>query len=122
MNIAVKWIYDEKGKPESVVLSKKNYEKLLRYKEDLEDIRALKDYEISGEEGFPSEVVERLVDGGNPIKVYREYRKLTQSKLSEMVGVKQSYITQLESRKKKGTVRVLKKIAVALDLDLDDLV
>ncbi|MFQ5443481.1 MAG: helix-turn-helix transcriptional regulator, partial [Nitrospinales bacterium] len=120
MNIAVKWIYDEKGKPESVVLSKKNYEKLLRYKEDLEDIRALKDYEISGEEGFPSEVVERLVDGGNPIKVYREYRKLTQSKLSEMVGVKQSYITQLESRKKKGTVRVLKKIAVALDLDLDD--
>ena len=60
MNISVKWIYDEKGKPESVVLSKKNYEKLLRYKEDLEDIRALKDYEASGEEGFPSEVVERL--------------------------------------------------------------
>jgi len=122
MNIAVKWICDEKGKPESVVLSKKNYEKLLGYKEDLDDIRALKDYEASGEEGFPSEVVERLVDGENPIKVYREYRGLTQLKLSELVGVNQSYITQLESGKKKGAVRVLKKIAVALGLGLDDLV
>ena len=122
MNMAVKWIYDEKGKPDAVILSKKDYEKLLRHKEDLEDIRALKDYETSGEEGFPSEVVERLVDGESPIKVYREYRGLTQIKLSEMVGVNQSYITQLESGKKKGTVRVLKKIATALNLDLNDLV
>ena len=122
MNIAVKWIHDEKGKPESVILSKKSYEKLLGYKEDLEDIRALKDYEASVEEGFPSEVLERLVDGKNPIKVFREYRGLTQLKLSELVGVKQSYIAQLESGKKKGGVRVLKKIATALGLDLDDLV
>ena len=122
MNMAVKWIYDAKGKPESVILSKKSYEILLRYKEDLEDIRALKNYEVSGEEGFPSDVVERLVDGENPIKVYREYRGLTQLKLSERVGVQQSYITQLESGKKRGTVKVLKKIATALDLDLDDLV
>lgn len=122
MNIAVKWIYDAKGKPESVILSKKNYEKLLKYKEDLEDIRALKDYETSGEEGFPSDVVERLVNGENPIKVYREYRGLTQLKLSERVGVQQSYITQLESGKKSGTVKVLKKIAAGLNLELDDLV
>jgi len=122
MNIAVKWIYDAKGKLESVILSKKNYEKLLKYKEDLEDIRALKDYETSGEEGFPSDVVERLVNGENPIKVYREYRGLTQLKLSERVGVQQSYITQLESGKKSGTVKVLKKIAAGLNLELDDLV
>ncbi len=122
MNMAVKWIYDEKGKPESVILSKKNYEKLLRYKDDLEDIQALKDYETSGEEGFPAEVVKRLIDGESPIRVYREYRGLTQVKLSEMVGVKQSYITQLESGKKKGTIKVLKRIATALNLDLDDLV
>lgn len=122
MNMPVKWIYDEKGEPDSVILSKKNYEQLLQYKEDLEDIRALKDYETSREEGFPSEVVERLVDGKNPIKVYREYRGLTQLKLSEKVGVNQSYITQLESGKKKGSIRVLKKIVEALSLDLDDLV
>ena len=122
MNMADKWIYDEKGKPESVILSKKNYEKLLRYKDDLEDIQALKDYETSGEEGFPAEVVKRLIDGESPIRVYREYRGLTQVKLSEMVGVKQSYITQLESGKKKGTIKVLKRIATALNLDLDDLV
>jgi len=122
MNPTVKWIYDAKGKPESVILSKNNYEKLLQYKEDLEDIRALKDYETSGEEGFPSDVVKRLIDGENPIKVYRQYRGLTQLKLSESVGVQQSYITQLESGKKSGTVKVLKKIATALDLDLDDLV
>lgn len=122
MNMAVKWIYDEKGKPDSVILSKAKYEKLLKCKDDLEDIQALKDYEVSGEEGFPSEVLESLLDGKNPIKVYREYRGLTQLKLSKKVGVEQSYITQLESGKKKGSVRVLKKISVALDLDLDDLI
>ena len=106
----------------SMVLSKKDYEKLLGYKQDLEDIQALKEYEASGEEGFPAEVVARLVDGKSPIRVYREYRGLTQLRLSEKVGVQQSYITQLESGKKQGTVRVLKKIATALDLDLDDLV
>ena len=122
MNTSVKWIYDAKGKPESVILSKNNYEKLLQCKEDLADIQALKNYETSGEEGFPSDVVKRLVDGENPIKVYRQYRGLTQLKLSERVGVQQSYITQLESGKKSGTVKVLKKIATALNLDLDDLV
>ncbi|PIQ96229.1 MAG: transcriptional regulator [Nitrospinae bacterium CG11_big_fil_rev_8_21_14_0_20_56_8] len=122
MNFPVKWIYDEKGKPESVVLSKEDYARLLRCKEDLEDIRALKQYEASREEGFPAAVVKRLVDGGNPIRVYREFRGLTQLKLSQRVGVKPSYITQLESGKRKGTVQVLKKIAAALDLDLDDLV
>lgn len=122
MNRPVKWIYDEKGIPESVILSKKNYEQLLRCKEDLEDIQALKNFETSEEEGFPSEIVECLIEGKNPIKVYREYRGLTQLKLSKQVGVNQSYITQLENGKKKGTVRVLKKIAEALNLDLDDLV
>ena len=76
MNTTVKWIYDAKGKPESVILSKNNYEKLLQYKEDLEDFRALKKYETSGEEGVPSDVVKRLVNGENPIKVYR-YRSGT---------------------------------------------
>ena len=122
MNTIVKWIYDEKGEPESVILSKENYEKLLGYKEDLEDIQALKEYETSREEGFPADVIEKLIERENPIKVYREYRGLTQLKLGNLAGVKQSYVTQLESGKKKGTVKVLKKIAAALKVDLDDLV
>ena len=49
-------------------------------------------------------------------------RGLAQLKLSSMVGAQQFYITQLESGRKNGPVKVLKKIASALGLGLDDLV
>ena len=62
------------------------------------------------------------IDGENPIKVFREYRKLTQARLAELAGVKAPYISELESGKKEGSVSVLKRIAQALDLDLDDIV
>ena len=67
-------------------------------------------------------VSERLSAGEHPIKVFREYRDMTQKHLAETVGISPEYVSQIESRKKQGSVDTLKAIAEALSLNLDDLV
>ena len=76
----------------------------------------------SGEEYLPAELVHRVLDGENPIKAYREYRRLTQKDLAEKVGLNPVYISQIETGKRVGSTRTLGKIAKALEVDLDDLV
>lgn len=70
----------------------------------------------------PHEIVVRLVNGENPIKVYREWRGITQETLAEKTGSKRLYISQLENKPVgAGSTKMLRKIADVLDVDLDDL-
>lgn len=75
-----------------------------------------------GEELVPSGVVYALLDGDNPIRVWREYRGLTQRQLAQIAEISVPYLSQLESGKRNGTTDALSAIAKALDLDLDDIV
>ncbi len=75
-----------------------------------------------GEELIPAEVVYALLDGANPIRVWREYRGLSQGELAARAGISPSYLSQLESGKRDGTMEVLSAVAAALDVTLDDLV
>ena len=91
--------------------------------EDLRDSKAFGEKLARGEEEvIPVEVVERLVDGESPVKVWREHRGLTQEELGEQVGLSGSYLSQIESGKREGTVRVYAALARALGVDMDDLV
>ena len=113
------------GKPEWAVIPYQEYERLLRDAEMLQDIRAYDEAKKAVEEGeeiVPSEVVYALLDGENPIRVWREYRGLTQRELAEVAEISVPYLSQLESGKRNGTTEVLSAIAKALDLDLDDVV
>lgn len=74
------------------------------------------------EEGVPIAVVDRLLAGGNPIRVWREHRGLSLSALAAAAGIGKGYLSQLESGARQGPVPTLKRIAAALRLDLDDLV
>jgi ribosome-binding protein aMBF1 (putative translation factor) len=74
------------------------------------------------EELIPSAVVEQLLDGVNPITVWREHRGMTISALSEKAGLSQSYLSQTEAGKREGRIGVLSKLARALSVDLDDVV
>ncbi|HEX2769942.1 MAG TPA: hypothetical protein VHN12_11745, partial [Geobacteraceae bacterium] len=65
------------GKPEFAVLPIAEYRRLLQRLEELEDIKDFRDYKRSPAESFPAEVVNRLLDAVNPIRVWREYRGLT---------------------------------------------
>lgn len=115
----------KEGKPEYAVIP---FETYLRLVEDAEMLADVRDYDAAlqainqGKELIPAEVVYALLDGGNPIRVWREHRGLSQTELAGMVGISPSYLSQLESGKRDGTAEVLAAIATALSLTLDDLV
>lgn len=122
MNVQV---IEKNGQVEWAVIPIEEYQKLLEAREMLADIRAYdaaKEQIEAGEELIPSAVVYALLDGKNPIRVWREYRGLTQQQLADRAGVSKPYLSQLESGKRRGGVEVLKKIAQALTLNLEDLV
>lgn len=96
--------------------------------EDAEMLQAIRDYDAAmqtiadGEELIPAEVVNALVDGENPIRVWREYRGMTQSQLAKVADISVPCLSQLESGKRTGSPGVLNAIARGLDLTLDDLI
>ncbi len=68
------------------------------------------------------DVLQRLIASQRTIKVWREYRGLTQTDLAKQVGVSQSTIALLESGKYVGTLALFNELAEALNLELDDLI
>ena len=112
-------IIERDGKPEYAVIEYSEYKRLLAVAEDAADVAALDADE--SEEYLPDEMVARLVAGENPIRVWREHRGITGQDLADAVDVKQSYISQIETGKREGTIDVLRRIATALGVTLDDL-
>jgi mRNA interferase RelE/StbE len=99
-----------------------DFEALQERLEELEDIAALDAALARNEESFPGDVVRKLLDGNPPVKVFREYRGMTQEALAKEVGVTKTTISEIETGRKQGSIGTLKAIANALDLDIDDLV
>lgn len=73
------------------------------------------------EESIPAAVVDRLLDGTNPVRVWREFRGLSSARLAAECGVSPAAISQLESGKRRPSVALLKKLAAALRVDLEQL-
>ena len=118
-------IIERNGSPEWAVIPYEEYLRLVEEAEMLSDVRdydaALEDIE-QGEELVPSEVVYAILDGENPIRVWREYRGYTQKELAESAGISKPYLSQIETGKRTGTTEVLSAIASALDLTIDEIV
>ena len=118
-------VIEKNGQIEWAVIPYPEYQKLLDAWEMLEDIRAYDEGKANieaGEELIPSEVAYALLDAKSLIRVWRQYRALTQQQLAEKVGISKPYLSQLESGKRNGTTDMLKNIAKALDVGLEDLV
>lgn len=71
---------------------------------------------------YPKEIRQRIVDGENPVKVFRDYRKMTQGALAKKAGVSKTMISHIESGRKQGSTKTLIGIAKALNMDVNDLV
>lgn len=56
---------------------------------------------------------------GKRISELRKQRKLSQSQLAELANVTDSYISHIETGRKKASLESLVKIAAALDVTLD---
>jgi DNA-binding XRE family transcriptional regulator len=110
----------------AVVLPFVEYRYLLDKVEMLEDVCVYDNAKaklVSGDdELIPSEVVDSLFRGDNPIKVWRNYRNLSQKQLAESSGISQAYLAQIETGKREGGISIYQALAKALFVDLDDLV
>ncbi len=111
---------DRDGKPLFAILPYDEYQRLLLAAEDLADNAAYLAHK--DDEKIPAAFAERLIDGENPVRVWRQYRQLTQTALAARAGITQSDLSEIESGKSEGSVKVLAALAHALAIDLDDLV
>ena len=112
------------GQPEWAVLPYAEYEVLVEAAEMLADMRTYDEAKarlVDGEETVPAEVTFVMLDGANPIAVWRKHRKLSQQQLAAEAGISKAYLSQLEAGKRSGTAAVLARVARALQVDLDDL-
>jgi DNA-binding XRE family transcriptional regulator len=117
-------IIQKDGRPEWAVIPYHEYEKLIQAAEAMEDVRAYDDALeriAAGEELIPAEVTFALLDGENPIRVWRMHRKLTQQELADRTNISKPYLSQLEGGKRSASIQVLQRIAAALNVTLDDL-
>ncbi len=117
-------IIEKDRKPEWAVIPYEIYQVLIEDSEMLQDIR---DYERSKkameseEELIPGNVVNAILAGEKPLKVWRKYRGMTQQQLADMAGITKAYLSQIETGKRIGTTDVLTNIAKSLGLTLDDI-
>ena len=108
------------------LLPLQDIEKLLEDSEMLADIRAYDTAKARLEHGedeiIPLELIERRLNKENPIKIWREYRELTQEALAKASGISRPMIAAIESGHKTGAATTLKKLATALDVSMEQIV
>lgn len=68
---------------------------------------------------LPKEIVDRLANAENPIRVLREFREFSQDELVAAVGITQGYLSDLETGKRKGPLELHQKIARSLGVPLE---
>lgn len=104
------------------------YDVYLRLVEQAEMLQDIQDYDAAraaldrgDEELVPGELVDALLDGDNPIKVWRIHRSMTRKELANQVGISVPYLAQLETNKRNGSLEILAAIARALNVTIEDL-
>ena len=109
-------LVDDPDRAELVVMTPEDLAELV------EDAAATAAYQRTRDQAcVPIGVVDRLIARENPVRVWREHRGHTLRELGGRAGIGTGYLSQIENGERKGTVETLKKIAAALDVDLDDL-
>ena len=108
--------------PEWAVIPYKDYIRLQELEEIAKDVANFKKLLSQGEEELiPDEYVKRLLKGENPVRVWREYRSITQAALAKKVGISTPYLSQIENNERTASVSILKKLAEKLNISIDDL-
>jgi len=111
---------------EMAILPRKEYEALVARAAEAEEdagtarvvARTQKDV-AAGAPLLPKNVVDRLANGENAVRVLREWRDITQMRLAFKTNVSQGHISDIESGRRVGTPATLRRIADALAVPLD---
>lgn len=118
------------SKGNTVTLTRSDYDALVDRVEDADDrvtIAAAQAREkalgtkAARADALPLDLVKALAEGSHPVRVWRKHRKMTLQDLSAAAGIAQSYLTEIETGKKPGSLGAMIKIAAALKVPLDDI-
>ncbi len=105
------------GSDDLVVLSRRDYDALMARAGDpgAEDAMSVR---IIGETdeytALPGEVMDRIIDGENPLKVLMDHRGMTQAELARASGLSQPFISKMVRGEVGGRGETMKALARAL--------
>jgi DNA-binding XRE family transcriptional regulator len=101
-----------------------DYERLLDLAEDRSDTlaaAAAEDRRCAAEEYLPVEMVDRLLAGEGPLRVWRKHRGMTLAELSGEAGITIGFLSDIERGKRRGSPILFRKLAEALRVSADDI-
>lgn len=120
----MKTLTDENGKI-FVLVPLVDFEYITKYSNDIADITDIAAFDAvmeHNEEAFPLTLLDTIDAGENPIKAFRTYRGMKQAELATLTNISSAYLSQLENGTREGSVKMIKAIAIALNVPMDLLV
>jgi hypothetical protein len=121
--------FQKTARGEVAILPRKEYEALATKAAEVDEdsgtariVARARSAILAGAPLLPKQVVDRLANGENPVRVLREWRDLTQLYVSFKTNLSQGYISDVETGRRKGTAAALRLIADVLKVPLDLLV
>lgn len=106
----------------TVTISRADWKKVVERLEDADDRAAVRASLARKEDALPVALYRRISAGEHPVRIWREHRGLGLNALARRAGMSAPYLSEIENGTKPGSAAALKKIAQALDIDLDELV
>jgi DNA-binding XRE family transcriptional regulator len=117
-------VIEKDGKPLYAVIPFEDYESLLlaaRTAGEDQSIAAIRASIDDGEETYPLEFAEKLIDTDSKLREWRKYRGMTQVQLAEKASLSQGAIATIERGKRTPNMDTARRLALTLQCDIDDL-
>lgn len=108
------------GKREYAIVPMEIFERLIRASEDTVDVM-LYDKARTADDGarIPGEVASAISGGVHSVKAWRKHRGLAQQELADGAGISKAFLSQIESRKRMGSIVVLSALGRALEVPMN---
>ena len=103
------------GGEDLVLLPLAEYERLVEAAEDLADVaaydEAMRKLAAGEDEMVPAAIALRLLGDEHPVRVWREHRGLSVKDLADAALISPSYLSQIETGRREGTLETMARIA-----------
>lgn len=117
-----------KADRDTVTITRAEYRALLDMRQRLDELedhlsgaKALADFREDPGSFLPFPMVERLLAGESPVRIWRERRAMKATELAAATGLTAAYISEIETGKKPGSIDAFRKLARVLSVTIDDL-
>ena len=116
---------------DTVTLRRADWESLVEMLEDAEDVAAVAarraqeatlGRDVARRDYLTGDELQRLLDWESPVRLWREKRGLSQRALAQAAGVSPSYLAEIETGRKPGSVEAIANLARALEVPMEHLV